>query len=915
MRKKRSDAGAKKGEPKRRETRTGRKKGKDNQGVEGTAPLQTDNADDAFNNASATKQRRRNSLSHTTSSLPKAEQYSVPPRSASAPPDLGASAIVAFGIALKQREKSKKVGHMPQQVEFCPACQLRRNKINGFQDLWINCNGCKTWIHATCAGFDTEKKVKEVDKFYCKKCETNHGSTTYVRKSSRAHASVDYAGLHEGKVRTAVDIPDHHYIDPIKAGTIQFQPETFPRIPPELVTADYFAKCGGWTEPILIPAALNPRPSVSENIGSGPEVPVPASKNEQKLDTEGDGHFNIDYDYDLVTDDGQDKLDMVIPHGLTVRRAAELYGPEEKVDVIDVKLQEGEDRRWTMRQWADYYEAEGEKPVRNVISLEVSQSPLGRLIRRPKVVRDMDLQDAVWPEEETAKGVFPRVQFYCLMSVADCYTDFHIDFGGSSVYYHILKGRKTFFFIPPKPKYLKKYEDWCNSPDQNSVFLGNETKECYRVDLYPGDTMLIPSGWIHAVWTPENSLVIGGNFLTRMNYGMQIQVNDIEKATNVTRKFRYPYFQKILWLTAVQYLQRDPIPSTVVETLCGGGHFERKRPVWHEFENDDDYASTTPESYNARYYPQGEMQGLPDLIRYLQRTVMISLGKVPGVSKSTQDAVTRSMPKHCGSHVDLIRTFAMWSAWKCGNEEIPAWAYPDAPLVELDAGSSEKKFSAAAQRRIERQAMHEAHKAASDRRSLRAPKDEARANTPTTSTPLVDDKQPRSPTDIRRIACDDCRRRRRRCSHNISASEAQVIPEPTGPRFGVKVIVRSPPPSAKLPENIADGETIIKAEPLMEQSVGVLINAKAPALPEDESLAPGTIVQLASEPISTSQPHFEGGWSSPSLADQDSLANMKRSKNRACLECRRSKVCSLGTSKLTFELTILIASVRPRREW
>jgi hypothetical protein len=31
--------------------------------------------------------------------------------------------------------------------------------------------------------------------------------------------------------------------------------------------------------------------------------------------------------------------------------------------------------------------------------LEVSQSKLGRLIRRPKVVRDLDLQDAVWPDE------------------------------------------------------------------------------------------------------------------------------------------------------------------------------------------------------------------------------------------------------------------------------------------------------------------------------------------------------------------------------------------------------------------------------------------------------------------------------------------------------------------------------------
>jgi F-box/leucine-rich repeat protein 10/11 len=32
---------------------------------------------------------------------------------------------------------------------------------------------------------------------------------------------------------------------------------------------------------------------------------------------------------------------------------------------------------------------------------------------------------------------------YCLMSVAGCYTDFHIDMGGSSVWYHILKGEKV----------------------------------------------------------------------------------------------------------------------------------------------------------------------------------------------------------------------------------------------------------------------------------------------------------------------------------------------------------------------------------------------------------------------------------------------------------------------------------------
>lgn len=38
---------------------------------------------------------------------------------------------------------------------------------------------------------------------------------------------------------------------------------------------------------------------------------------------------------------------------------------------------------------------------------------------------------------------YPKVQKYCLMSVKGCYTDFHVDFGGTSVWYHILKGTSS----------------------------------------------------------------------------------------------------------------------------------------------------------------------------------------------------------------------------------------------------------------------------------------------------------------------------------------------------------------------------------------------------------------------------------------------------------------------------------------
>jgi F-box/leucine-rich repeat protein 10/11 len=41
------------------------------------------------------------------------------------------------------------------------------------------------------------------------------------------------------------------------------------------------------------------------------------------------------------------------------------------------------------------------------------------------------------------------------MSPAGCFTDFHIDFGGSSVWYHVLSGYKVFYTAPPTPANLK----------------------------------------------------------------------------------------------------------------------------------------------------------------------------------------------------------------------------------------------------------------------------------------------------------------------------------------------------------------------------------------------------------------------------------------------------------------------------
>ena len=850
---------------------------------------------------------------------------------------------------IREASPSKSVRRKPavQADTICAGCETARESANshGEFDEWISCNGCKKWLHIDCAGFKKAHDVRDVDKYFCVACESKHGKSTYVRKSTRAHASVDYAELQRGVLKTSEESVEHHYIQPIKDGTFQFDPETFPRMRPEMVTREILEKSGTFVEPICIPAEWNPRPW---------EMNAEKSMNEAlkvEPDFGGDAMtdmFSSDFEYDTVPDHGQDRLEMVMPQGLTVRQVCNLVGSDTPIDVIDVKTQNS-GAKWNLSRWADYYEEESdEKAIRNVISLEVSQTKLGRLLQRPKVVRDIDLQDDVWPQEEIDRGKFPKVQFYCLMSVADSYTDFHIDFGGSSVYYHILEGKKTFFFIPPKAKHLKAYEEWNDSPQQNYTFLPSITKECYRVDLSKGDTMLIPSGWIHAVWTPEDSLVIGGNFLNRMSYKNQFKVVEIEKANETPIKFRYPHFQKVMWYTAIKYLKDDPLPPAVSQLFYEGQKFERELPIWADFDGEIADNDPRPGAPNERYYGQAEVEGLPDLVNFIFRTVMLVMGRVEGISADRMKRVNASIPKGYGEPLEVAKTFALWVAWKRGNEDPPAWAHPDAVLPSSKEEGPPKKLSERKLKELERKEAIAAWRVAPDRQSARVMTKNANAAaaaaasaTPNNSNLSAESAHPeihQNPTPYyqeqsyappqpstaappaafmmsalpgphlstpktsvlgpKRVACDACRKRRIRCKHKDMVLQT---PNGAGPMDGTPASFQSQlapelhekitvtPPTNREHEDfmstVMDGQQ--QGTPM--QATGALLNGESYGgegqFRPGQGPLPGTNAY-----INANIPMTMNGV--PIFGEVP-----KRGRSKACYECRKSKV-SLGNVRV-----------------
>lgn len=324
---------------------------------------------------------------------------------------------------------------------------------------------------------------------------------------------------------------------------------------------------------------------------------------------------------------------------VTVADIAAIIGETYPLHVIDVEHQE-ELEGWTLGDLVDYFEDEARlfqpahdqelirkitteaspttgkrrrkaaekallktgihRPrVLNQISLEFSKTPLRSRIQSPQFVRDIDWIDNAWPRRpnEREAEVFPNVQYYCLTSAGGSYTDFHIDFGGTSVWYHVLSGEKNFCLIPPSKDNLARYEEWLCRPDQATTFLPDiipVPNDIIRISLQSSQTLVIPTAWIHAVYTPTDSVVIGGNFLHGMEMKKQLVVHCIESRTKVQEKFRFPFFLPLHFYAGGMYLEKLRRGDLCKQEVDGLHDFVNALDSWWKVQNEQSQSQLQP---------------------------------------------------------------------------------------------------------------------------------------------------------------------------------------------------------------------------------------------------------------------------------------------------------------------------------
>uniref|UniRef100_A0A3B3VHV4 PHD finger protein 8 n=1 Tax=Poecilia latipinna TaxID=48699 RepID=A0A3B3VHV4_9TELE len=333
----------------------------------------------------------------------------------------------------------------------------------------IECDICQDWFHGSCVGVE-EDKAAEIDQYHCPNCQVTHGPPV-MRKRRGGNKQTDG---NTGVVRDPSK--------PVKTGSPQFVRELRSRTFPN---AD---------EILLKPSGAQLTVDFLEEHSFS--VPVMVLR--------------------------RDGLGMTLPpSSFSVSDVEHYIGADKEIDVIDVSRQC--DMKMRLGDFVEYYNSTNRDRVLNVISLEFSETRLSNLVETPKIVRKLSWVENLWPEESVFER--PNVQKYCLMGVKDSYTDFHIDFGGTSVWYHVLRGEKIFYLISPTPANLALFERWSSSSNQNEMFFGDQVDMCYKCSVKQGNTLFIPTGWIHAVLTPVDCLAFGGNFLHSLNIDMQLRFN------------------------------------------------------------------------------------------------------------------------------------------------------------------------------------------------------------------------------------------------------------------------------------------------------------------------------------------------------------------------------------------------------
>ncbi|CAL2035568.1 unnamed protein product [Caenorhabditis brenneri] len=261
-------------------------------------------------------------------------------------------------------------------------------------------------------------------------------------------------------------------------------------------------------------------------------------------------------------------LEMKVPKDLSISTMPRYINPRHKIGVNDSQTQERMDK-----PLGDLLE-QFPKPIalrstilNNLTTLTDGQ-PLDDHLQLPAFVREHSMLDklekALKNQPTSLKitnllGKIPKYQKFLFLSLEGCFTDGHIDMASTSVYSHIHEGEKHFFFAKNTPENIKVFKNY-EKDFYNYSWIGELLAgQWRRVILKKGTTIFIPGSYIHFVYTPKDTIMIGGNFFIETNLEQQFDIANFEEEKYAKRlretgendrSHLFPNFPQLMWAYA-----------------------------------------------------------------------------------------------------------------------------------------------------------------------------------------------------------------------------------------------------------------------------------------------------------------------------------------------------------------------------
>nr|XP_033782294.1 lysine-specific demethylase PHF2 isoform X1 [Geotrypetes seraphini] len=376
----------------------------------------------------------------------------------------------------------------------------------------IECDACKDWFHGSCVGVE-EDEAPDIDIYHCPNCEKTHGKSTLKKKRN----------WHKHDTGQTTDVKpvqngSQVFIKELRSRTFPSADDIVVKLNGSQLTVERLEE-NGFTEPVLVP----------KKDGLGLAVPAPT---------------------------------------FYVSDVENYVGPERVVDVTDVTKQK--ECKMKLKEFVDYYYSTNRKRVLNVVNLEFSDTRMSSFVEAPDIVKKLSWVENYWPDD--ALLAKPKVTKYCLICVKDSYTDFHIDSGGASAWYHILKGETIFYLIKPASANVSLYERWRSASNHSEMFFADQVDKCFKCTVKQGQTLFIPTGWIYATLTAVDCLAFAGHFLHSISVEMQMRAYEVERRLKIVSLTQFPNYETACWYTGRYLLEKfkalhksdqQPVPHLV----------------------------------------------------------------------------------------------------------------------------------------------------------------------------------------------------------------------------------------------------------------------------------------------------------------------------------------------------------------